>query len=52
MKGFLPLIRRKLLLCYFIFTFLILFFSINTAEAKTVIIGSGFGVIAVPNMKG
>ena len=52
MKGFVPLRRRKLFLCYFIFTSLILFFSISTAEAKTIVIGSGFGFITVPNMNG
>ncbi len=52
MKGFLPLSRKKLFFCYFIFTSLILFFSANTAEAKTVVIGTGSGFISVPGMTG
>ena len=52
MKGFLPLSGRKLFPCYFIFTSLILFFSINSAVAKTVVIGTGSGFISVPNMTG
>jgi hypothetical protein len=52
MKGSLPLIRSRLLICYLLLTSLLLFFNLKTAEAKTIVIGSGSGFISVPNMNG
>src|SRR4029077_17733572 len=52
MKGFLPLIGRKLFIYSFTFIFLTSFFKVNSAHAKTVVVGNGFGFISVPNMNG
>ena len=52
MKGFLPLKGRILSPRLFVFTAFIVFCSITVVQAKTVVIGSGFGFISVPNMNG
>jgi hypothetical protein len=52
MKGFKPLRGRKLSLLHFFFPFFFTLFCISGAQAKTVVIGTGFGFISVPNMNG
>lgn len=52
MKGFKPLRGRKLSSLYFLFPLFLLLFIATGIQAKTVVVGTGFGFISVPNMNG
>ena len=52
MKGLKPLRGRKLSALYFLFPLFFALFVATDVQAKTVVVGTGFGFISVPNMNG
>src|SRR5450755_3615135 len=52
MKGFLPFLGRYLSPQHLFLPFLILLFSATTVQAKTVVIGGGFGLVSATSMNG
>ncbi len=52
MKSFLPFLRRSLSSRSLLLSIFLVFISVVSVQAKTVVIGTGFGFISVPNMKG
>jgi hypothetical protein len=52
MKGFLPFLGRYLSPRYLFLPILVLLYSATTVQAKTVVIGAGFGNVTVSNMNG
>ena len=52
MKGFLPFFGRSSSPRFLFLPIFIFLFSVGSLQAKTVVIGAGFGNISVPNMNG
>ena len=52
MKGFLPFLWRYLSPRSLLLSIFLVFISVVSVQAKTVVVGAGFGFISVPNMKG
>src|SRR5664279_4227542 len=52
MKGFLPFLGRYLSPRSLLLSIFLVFISVVTVQAKTVVVGAGFGYVSVPNMTG
>ncbi len=52
MKGFLPFLGRYLSPRSLLLSIFLVFISVVSVQAKTVVVGAGFGFVSVPNMNG